>query len=172
MLKVTWPTRCGNDIARAWFLECCRTPLIFHVGHVVGAVHHDLLVGEAAWSVSPEVLIHKTKAIQTVNEQLSRLSSLDKTTLEQLIFTIVSLSRNELEPKHLATEEILLFAPHIPLANGMRSLGRMNCSAPARAVLAQLIKEQGGLGKLQIPGLADILALKLCISFLASACKY
>ena len=149
----------GEDVTRAWFLEFCKTPLIFHVSHLAGAVHHDILVSQTAWSESPDVLLHKTKAIQMVNEQLSHLSTLNHAALDRLIFTITTLSRHELEPKHLKTNEALLFSPQIPLANGMKLLGRLNCGAQARTVLVQLINSQGGLERLQIPGLANIIAL-------------
>ena len=142
-----------------WYQEFCKTPIIFHVSHHAAAVHADLLVGEAKWSGSLEILAHKTKAIRMVNEQLSRLSYLDHETLEQLIFAVATLSRHELEPKHLGTEEVLLFAPHMPLANGMKPLGRFRATPQARAVLVQLINSLGGLGSLRIPGLANILAV-------------
>lgn len=117
------------------------------------------MVGEDSWSSSREILMHKTKTIQMVNEQLARLDSLDPETVDQLVFTVCTLSRHEMEAKHLHPGEILLFTPHLPHANGMKPLGRMNWTESARALLVQLVERRGGLDKLQILGLGDVLAL-------------
>lgn len=94
-----------------------------------------------------------------VHEQLARLNSLDRDAVDQLIFAVTTLSRHEMEAKHLQSGEVLLFSPHMPHANGMKPLGRLNLSQSARNLLVQLINRQGGLKKLAIPGLADVLAL-------------
>lgn len=96
-----------------------------------------------------------------VNEQLERLSSLDGKAVGQLIFTVTTFSRHELEAKHLQAGDVLLFTPQMPHANGMKHLGRLNWSSAARTMLVQLVNGQGGLENLQIPGLGEMLALYL-----------
>ena len=159
MLKVSWPARSGPEVTRAWWTEFCQTPIIYHVSHLAAAVHRDLLVGETSWSCSEDILLHKTNTIRMVNEQLARLPSLDRKALDQLIFAVCTLSRHEMEAKHLRPGEVLLFTPHMPCANGMKPLGRLNLSESARALLVQLVNCQGGLKSLQIPGLGETLAL-------------
>ena len=94
-----------------------------------------------------------------VNEQLARLSSLDRDSVDQLIFAVTTLSRHEMEEKHMQAGEVLLLTPHMPHANGMKPLGRLNWSKSARTLLVQLVNNQGGLDMLEIPGLGEILAL-------------
>jgi hypothetical protein len=103
--------------------------------------------------------LHKTNTIRLVNEQLEQLQSLDSKAVDRLIFAVTTLSRHEMEPKHFQPGESLLFTPHMPYANGMKPLGRLNLSGSARALLAHLVYSQGGLEKLQIPGLGEVLAL-------------
>lgn len=159
VLKVSWPARSGTKVTRAWWTLFCKSPIIFHVSHLASAVHRDLMVGEDSWSSSREILMHKTKTIQLVNEQLARLDTLDPETVDRLIFAVCTLSRHEMETKHLQSGEVLLFTPHLPHANGMKPLGRLNLSESARTLLVQLVNRQGGLDKLQILGLGEILAL-------------
>lgn len=159
LLKVSWPARSGKEVTRMWWTEFCQTPIIYHVAHIASAVHHDLLAGETSWSSDPEILMHKTNTIRMVNEQLTRLESLDHAAIDRLIFAVCTLSRHEIEAKHLEPGEILLFTPHMPHANGVKPLGRLTLSPAARAMLVQLVQTQGGLEKLHIAGLGDILAL-------------
>ena len=146
-------------MTKAWWNLFCTSSIVYHVSHLASAVHRDLLVGESDWTSSAHVLMHKTRTIQIVNEQLARLSSLDRDAVDQLIFAVTTLSRHEMEAKHLQSGEVLLFTPHMPHANGMKPLGRLNLSQSARTLLVQLVNSQGGLDKLAILGLGDILAL-------------
>jgi hypothetical protein len=146
-------------VTKAWWNLFCTSSIIHHVAHLASAVHRDLLVGKSDWSSSAHILTHKTRTIQIVNEQLARLSSLDRDSVDQLIFAVTTLSRHEMEEKHLQPSEVLLLTPHMPHANGMKPLGRLNWSKSARTLLVQLVGNQGGLDMLEIPGLGEILAL-------------
>ena len=103
--------------------------------------------------------MHKASTIRLMKEQLAKLPYLDPKAVDQLIFAVTTLSRHEMERKHLHLGESLLFTPHMPYANGMKPLGRLNLSGSARALLVKLVHSQGGLKRLQIPGLGDVLAL-------------
>jgi hypothetical protein len=94
-----------------------------------------------------------------INKQLTCLPSLDCKAVNQLIFAVCTLARHEIEARHLQPGEVLLFTPHMPYANNMKPLGRFNLSESARTLLVQLVNSQGGLHKLQILGLGEILAL-------------
>ena len=101
--------------------------------------------------------MHKAKAMTLLRH---RLEQLDQTNVDWLIYAVLCLTRTE-SPKEDGApfESSLLFVPHVPSANWTNVYGRSGLVEVHRNALCHLVKRQGGLRRLKIPGLSYGLAL-------------
>ena len=105
-----------------WFQLFRDRPLIFHAFQYALAIHHDLLYNQISWSKSPQVIAHKTQTLGLLNQTLSHLSNEN---IELAILAVLVLAANELKPKRLLSDTVLLFEPHLPGANWNSVYSRM-----------------------------------------------
>lgn len=144
----------------AWMEAYCQNPLSFHTFNFACAVHADLARNEIVRTRSQEVLFHKTVAISLLNRMLTNKSK----DLEIILVSVLLLAGNELDQRSvsgLAATDVpgMHFQPHMPLCRWISVYGRMEGEPAHGAAMALLVQQLGGLSKITMPGLADVIAL-------------
>lgn len=149
---------CGNKEAMAaWSGAFLHDPLIFHASHWCASIHRSLRSRTDRWTKCSTALVHKAEAMSLLRQ---RLEQLDRTDVDWLIYAVLCLTRAETQKQdHASLESSLLFVPHVPSANWTNVYGRSGLVEAHRDALCQLVKRQGGLRRLKVPGLSYGLAL-------------
>ncbi|KAI6889473.1 hypothetical protein KC360_g240 [Hortaea werneckii] len=143
----------------AWMEAYCQNPLSFHTFNFACAVHVDLARNQIVRTRSREVLFHKTVAISLLNRLLTNKSK----DLEMILVSVLLLAGNELDERSvsgLAAADVpgMHFQPHMPLCRWISVYGRMEGEPAHGAAMGLLVQQLGGLSKITMPGLADIVA--------------
>ncbi|KAI7469944.1 hypothetical protein KC351_g12913 [Hortaea werneckii] len=143
----------------AWMEAYCQNPLSFHTFNFACAVHADLARNQIVRTRSREVLFHKTVAISLLNRMLTNKSN----DLEIILVSVLLLAGNELDERSvsgLAAADVLgmHFQPHMPLCRWISVYGRMEGEPAHGAAMSLLVQQLGGLSKITMPGLADVIA--------------
>ncbi|KAI6810992.1 hypothetical protein KC332_g12384 [Hortaea werneckii] len=144
----------------AWMEAYCQNPLSFHTFNFACAVHADLARNQIVRTRSREVLFHKTVAISLLNRMLANKSK----DLEIVLVSVLLLAGNELDERSvngLAAADVpaMHFQPHMPLCRWISVYGRMEGEPAHGAAMGLLVQQLGGLSKITMPGLADVVAL-------------
>jgi hypothetical protein len=128
------------------------------VSLVAGAFHRDILAGRRQWSCNPYILKHKSMALKVLQHQITIVDDIDGDDLDRLIFATMTFARHDLLDVHLDNALTHLFSPHFPLANWAAVYTRI-VSVPAHMkAVATLVKRRGGLGRVEMIGLAEAIA--------------
>ncbi|RMZ11817.1 hypothetical protein D0864_00879 [Hortaea werneckii] len=144
----------------AWMEAYCQHPLSFHTFNFACAVHADLARNQIVRTRSREVLLHKTIAISLLNQMLTTKSK----DLEVILVSVMLLAVNELDERSVsglsaAGFPAMHFQPHMPLCKWISVYGRMEGEPAHGAAMGLLVQQLGGLSKITMPGLADVVAL-------------
>ncbi|KAI7172010.1 hypothetical protein KC316_g10930 [Hortaea werneckii] len=143
----------------AWMQAYCQHPLSFHTFNFACAVHADLARNQIVRTRSREVLLHKTMAISLLNQMLATKSK----DLEVILVSVLLLAVNELDERSVsglsaAGFPALHFQPHMPMCKWISVYGRMEGEPAHGAAMGLLVQQLGGLSKITMPGLADVVA--------------
>lgn len=158
VLNVIVPTRLSRtaDVRLAWYSAFCTNELTYHAMSISAGICRGVLNGEVEWTNSPEMLIHKTRAISLVRQQLATHNQWNN---EWLIYAILCIGRASPERLDFDSEVVLPFVPHIPQANWNNVYERVELTEPHREAIYELLRRHGSVKKLKTPGLALLLTL-------------
>lgn len=144
----------------AWLEAYCQHPLSFHTFNFACAVHADLAGNQIIRTRSRAALFQKTVTISLLNRILTNQSK----DLEIILVSVLLLAGHELDERSVSGRAavagpVMHFQPHLPRCRWIDVYGRLEEEPAHSAAMVLLVRQLGGLSKITMLGLADLVAL-------------
>lgn len=133
----------------------CEHPAMFHSYFFTAAAHHDILRRQVGWYQRPEMIIHKVKCIQLLNQMISNLSPEN---IEVAIVTVMYLEYGELDDGFFERLRNPFDPIPPPLCWQEECWNGMLTSDMHAKAIYMLVQQVGGLKKIRMPAVALNLA--------------
>ncbi|RMZ15908.1 hypothetical protein D0862_01500 [Hortaea werneckii] len=143
----------------AWLEAYCQHPLSFHTFNFACAVHADLAGNQIIRTRSRAALFQKTVTISLLNRILTNQSK----DLEIILVSVLLLAGHELDERSVSGRAavagpVMHFQPHLPRCRWIDVYGRLEEEPAHSAAMVLLVRQLGGLSKITMLGLADLVA--------------
>jgi hypothetical protein len=147
----------GSKISSAWLAKCYENPLVMHSLLFGAAVHLDLMRSPQSSLNNPIRLFHKVQTMQLMNEELKNA---EKTPLDGVILAVLCLGTNEVETMGNNMKEKIRspFNPPLSSSQWLDVYGRVVHVPVHTTAMHSLVSRRGGLEKVQLDGLAEVLS--------------
>jgi hypothetical protein len=148
----------GKELPSAWLAKTYQRPVVMHALLFGAAVHMDVLRRPRINLENPIRLYHKVRTMKLLKEELR---SPEKMPLDDVILAALALGTNEVETMVNNTEYSSRSPFNSPLSSAqwLDVYGSMS-SVPTHAIaMRSLVARRGGLEKIELHGLAEILSL-------------
>ncbi|RFU31449.1 hypothetical protein B7463_g4899, partial [Scytalidium lignicola] len=163
-LSIVWPgfrvpsTDGGPSLQpRAWLERVYERPVVMHAMLFGAAVHRDVLRSPKASLNNPIRLFHKVQTMKLLKEELKHS---DKSSLDDLLLSVLTLGCNEVE----LVANIRGAALRRPFNSPMTSTqwldvyGSISHIPAHTTAMRSLVDKKGGLEKVELNGLAEVIA--------------
>ncbi|KAN0119293.1 hypothetical protein V8E51_001501 [Hyaloscypha variabilis] len=141
-----------NIVAKSWFSAGLKAPFLFYALAFVASVHRDSMTSSQSFLNSPRALSYKLIVIQKLREYISKGS---KTCRDEVILTVLALADHEVVK--VTEEERKPFNTPLQTLQWMNLYGNIKCVPEHMKVVLDLIAMRGGIEKIQLPGLAEVI---------------
>jgi hypothetical protein len=148
----------GRDLSTAWLAKTYQRPIAMHALLFGAAVHMDVLRRPRISLDNPIRLYHKVQTMKLLKEELRNP---EKMPLDDVILSALALGTNEVETMVNNTRYQTRSPFNSPLSSAqwLDVYGSMS-SVPTHAIaMRSLVRRRGGLDKIELYGLAEILSL-------------
>lgn len=157
-VRIFWPGfRPESKLTSAWLEKFYTSPIVMHALLFGAAVNLDGLRGPQSYNNNPVRLYHKVQTMRLMKEEMKggAISSLD-----EVILAALTLGSNEVE-RIKNTGGTIRSPFNSPLSNTqwLNVFGRMADVPEHTVAMNTLVTRRGGLEKIQIDGLAEVLSL-------------
>jgi len=150
------PTRSDSNIASAWLQKVTERPIVMHAMIFGGAAHMDVLRNPQSFLYNPTRLFHKVQTMKLLKESLKTPETIP---LDDIILTVLCLGSNEVETMALNTGQQLPSPFNSPLTSlqWLDVYGRIAHVQAHTDGMRSLVARRGGLDKIELVGLAEVL---------------
>ena len=124
-------------------------------------MHQSINSNPTALRRLPTTLAHKGETIQHVNAALKDVG--DQATVETILIAVFILWMVNFEETSTNHEDPILFTPYLPGANWLSVYGRAEVVDAHAAAFRWLVERIGGLERIRLPGLAQVLAMYVIV---------
>jgi hypothetical protein len=146
-----------ENICSAWLARGIEQPMLMHAFLFGGIVHRDVLRNPQLSMNDPVRLFHKVETMRLIKESLK---TPEKVAIEDLIIACLALSTNEVETLVLNSKKAVSpFVSPLPNLQWLHVYGRMATIISHATAMRTLVARQGGLEKIELDGLAEVLSL-------------
>lgn len=148
-----------TTMAAAWFEKATERPIVMHALLFGGAVHLDILRDPQRSIENPIRLFHKVQTMRLLKESLQNS---EKIPLDDIILAVLALGTNEIETMANSSLKDSMHSPfNSPLASvqWIDVYGRISPVHAHTVAMRSLVARRGGLEKIELLGLAEILSL-------------
>jgi hypothetical protein len=144
----------ANSVSVAWLGACQKTPLLFHVLIFACSIHLDIVrQSKFNWN-SPAILSYKQLILRLLSEIIREGNGAVR---DEVILAILILSCHEVTPR--IEERRNPFKPPLKSLQFLNIYGRFQFVPQHIKAILDLITLKGGIEEIQLPGLAEVLAV-------------
>jgi hypothetical protein len=147
------PNNAVNPVSKAWFSAGLEQPMVFHALVFAGSIHLDFLRTSKIFPNSPQALSHKLKVIQKLREIMNDPEEAHR---DEVILAILVLSSHEaMIPIKPGGNP---FNSPLKSAQWLNIYGNIIYVPEHMKAVLDLINMRGGLDRLELHGLAEVIA--------------
>jgi len=149
-----------NQISAAWLEKVTTRPLVMHAMLFGGAVHVDVLRSPRINLNNPVRLFHKVQTMRLLKEELKNPNVSDP---DELILAILTLGASEVETmmNNMRLKTRSPFNSPLSSSQWLDVYGSMAHIKEHTLAMRSLVDRQGGLEKIRLEGLAEVLELQV-----------